>query len=192
MYLSSKASRIRLAEAEAARRNRLEIVKALSHGDISRRDLFRWGLLTAGGLLASKNGLSPFATSAFAAVPTGTPRSPLFGAKKFHTRMPRAVVQKPIPLLRQPNGDAAWAGYGNEPPAKNWSYHNDYSNSGGSAYRNPVTGIGPMEGRPPGEFFAHQRWDELYPKVGYCMSLGQIEPHSRYCDEMPEQAANSV
>jgi FtsP/CotA-like multicopper oxidase with cupredoxin domain len=192
MYLSSKASRIRLAEAEAARRNRLEIVKALSHGDISRRDLFRWGLLTAGGLLASKNGLSPFATSAFAAVPTGTPRSPLFGAKKFHTRMPRAVVQKPIPLLRQPNSDAAWAGYGSEPPAKNWSYHNDYSNSGGSAYRNPVTGIGPMEGRPPGEFFAHQRWDELYPKVGYCMSLGQIEPHSRYCDEMPEQAANSV
>jgi hypothetical protein len=31
-----------------------------------------------------------------------------------------------------------------------------------------------MEGRPPGEIFAHQRWDEFFPQVGYVMSRGQI------------------
>ena len=39
MYLPWNASRKRLAEAEGARRNRLEIVKAWSTGQISRRDL---------------------------------------------------------------------------------------------------------------------------------------------------------
>ena len=75
MYLSFKASRARQREAEAARYNRAEIVKALSHGQINRRDLFKWGIFTGAGALALKNGLSPFARSAFAAVPTGTPPS---------------------------------------------------------------------------------------------------------------------
>src|SRR5262244_3757017 len=82
-YLSPKASRIRQREAQNARNNRAEIVKALSLGQITRRDLYKWGLLTTSGIIALKNGLSPFARSAFAAVPTGTPRSPLFGAQKF-------------------------------------------------------------------------------------------------------------
>ncbi len=38
-YLSSKASRIRQREAQNARNNRAEIVKALSIGQITRRDL---------------------------------------------------------------------------------------------------------------------------------------------------------
>ena len=84
MYISDKASRIRQREAQKARDNRAEIVKALSLGEISRRDLFKWGIFTATGALALKNGLSPFARSAFAAVPTGTPRSPLFGASQVH------------------------------------------------------------------------------------------------------------
>ena len=78
MYISDKASRIRQREAQKARDNRAEIVQALSLGEISRRDLFKWGIFTATGALALKNGLSPFARSAFAAVPTGTPRSPLY------------------------------------------------------------------------------------------------------------------
>src|SRR5690242_1863484 len=119
MYLSRNASRRRHHEAENARANRREIVEALSHGTISKRDLFRWGLLTVTGALVAKNGLSSWATSAYAQVPTGTPRSPLFGAKKFNDPMRRQVLQKPIPLLRQTNGDAAWQlppGSG-EPPA---------------------------------------------------------------------------
>ena len=55
-FLSTKASRIRLREAQNARNNRAEIIKALSIGQISRRDLYKWGLLTFGGL-ALKNGL---------------------------------------------------------------------------------------------------------------------------------------
>lgn len=194
MYLPRETKGIRLREAERALENRLEIVKALSVGQITKRDLLRWGYFTAAGLLVAKNGLSPFATSAFAQAPVGAPRSPTFGAAKFHDPMPRAVVQTPVPLLRKANGDAAWqfASGGSELPAKNLSYHTDYNASGRTAFRNPVTGVGPFEGRPPGEFFAHQRWEELYPKKGYLLSLGQIRAGSRYCDGMPEQNANSL
>src|SRR5215510_12893533 len=85
MYISKNASRIRQREAQNARNNRAEIVKALSLGQITRRDLYKWGLFTATGVIAVKNGLSPLAPSAFAdgGVPTGTPPSPLFGAQKF-------------------------------------------------------------------------------------------------------------
>src|SRR5215831_14705714 len=88
MYLSTKASRIRQREAQNARNNRAEIVKALSLGQITRRDLYKWGLLTTAGVIALKNGLSPLAPSAFAdgGVPTGTPRSPLFGAQNLPSR----------------------------------------------------------------------------------------------------------
>src|SRR5215471_21270404 len=99
-YLSTKASRIRQREAQNARNNRAEIVKALSLGQITRRDLYKWGIFTAGGVLALKNGLSPLARSAFAAVPTGTPPSPLFGARKFADRLNRLALQRPQPLTR--------------------------------------------------------------------------------------------
>src|SRR5215468_766168 len=82
-FLSSKASRIRQREAQRARDNRAEIIRALSIGQITRRDLYRWGIFTVAGGLAWKHGLNPFVRSAFAAIPTGTPRSPLFGAQKF-------------------------------------------------------------------------------------------------------------
>src|SRR5262245_32336842 len=102
MYLSRTASRARVREAQHARDNRAEIVKALSHGEITRRQLYKWGIFTASGLLALKNGLSPFAMSAFAQVPTGTPRSPLFGVQKFTQRMPRLMLQTPVRLTRDP------------------------------------------------------------------------------------------
>ena len=57
MYLTEKASKRQIREALNARNNRLEIVKALSHGQIHRRDLVRWGLVTAGGLIAPISGL---------------------------------------------------------------------------------------------------------------------------------------
>ena len=49
IYLPGNASKARLRQAENARKNRAEIVKALSQGKVSRRELFRWGLVTAGG-----------------------------------------------------------------------------------------------------------------------------------------------
>src|SRR5687768_7992049 len=131
MYISSKASRIRQREAQRARQNRAEIVKARAMGQVSRRDLIKWGAFTAGGLLVCKNGLSPFARSAFADVPTGTPRSPLFGAQRFTTPLPRLQLQTPVPMVpvvRDGETDAAFTGgFASERPARRLSYHNDYN-----------------------------------------------------------------
>src|SRR5437660_494177 len=123
IFLSHKASAARLREAENARKNRLEILKALSKGEITRRDLYKWGIFTVTGALALKHGLSPFAPSAFAdsSIPTGTPRSPLFGAQKFTTPLPRLALQTPTPLTQSGTGLNATANFPaalNEPAAK--------------------------------------------------------------------------
>src|SRR5215469_7756861 len=76
LYLPWNTSKNRIREAENARNNRLEIVKALSWGQISRRDLLKWGLITAAGALAPIKGLSPFVSSAYGEIPTGAPSSP--------------------------------------------------------------------------------------------------------------------
>jgi manganese oxidase len=49
IYLPEKVSKARQREAEDARKNRAEILRAYSHGKISRRDLVKWGLITTGG-----------------------------------------------------------------------------------------------------------------------------------------------
>src|SRR3954464_4861448 len=104
MYLSWKASRARMKEAQTARDNRAEIIRALSQGQITRRDLYKWGIFTTTGALALKNGLSPFAPSAFAdsQVPTGTPRSPLFGATKSRYEFVRLQLQTPVQITKVP------------------------------------------------------------------------------------------
>ena len=66
IYLPEKASQARKKEAENARKNRAEIIRAYSHGKVSRRDLIKWGIITSGGLLAPIHGLNPFVTSAYA------------------------------------------------------------------------------------------------------------------------------
>jgi FtsP/CotA-like multicopper oxidase with cupredoxin domain len=202
-YLSSKESRIRQKEAQNARNNRAEIVKAHSLGQITRRDLYKWGLLTATGL-ALKNGLSPFARSAFAAVPTGTPSSPLFGVQKFSQPFRRLALQNPIQMTQVPNtindplsnGEAMFAPQPNQPTQRNarrQSYHNEFTQyPNNAAFRNPVTGRGPIEGRPPGEIFAHQRWNEFFPKKGYIMSWAPIAPNSGFHPNLPAQQPNSI
>src|SRR5258708_18718135 len=60
IWLSPNADRRRLRDAENARKNRQEITKALSHGQISRRDLVKWGLFTTAGTIAGIGGLSPY------------------------------------------------------------------------------------------------------------------------------------
>src|SRR5262247_350067 len=193
-FLSSKASRIRQREAQNARDNRLEIRTALNRGQITRRDLYKWGLFTTTGFLAWKNGLSPYARSAFAAIPTGTPRSPLFGAQKFTQPLPRLAVQTPIPLTRDPaTGNALFPANLGERPAKRLSYHTDFTNNPADPqFRNPLTNRGPIEGRPPGEVFAHQRWDEFFPKVGYVATWGQVAPNTRFHPNFPAQNPNTV
>ncbi len=62
-WLSEKSSKARLREAENARRNRQEMIKAHSTGQVSRRDLIKWGLITGAGLLLPMNGFSAHAQS---------------------------------------------------------------------------------------------------------------------------------
>lgn len=198
MFISKLASRIRQREAQAARNNRAEIVQALSWGEITRRDLVKWGIFTGAGALALKNGLSPFASSAFAAsIPTGTPRSMINGAKKFTQAMNRLHLMTPHQLRRTAEGHAAFPDELNERPGKRLSYHTDYTNEVAAGninneFRNPLTGRGPIEGRPPGEIFAHQRWDEYFPKVGYVMSLANMSKDCKFHPVMEEQRTNKV
>lgn len=219
MYLPFSASRIRQREAQNARNNRAEIIKALGNGQISKRDLLRWGIYTSGGLLVAKNGLSPFARSAYASDETGVPRSPLRGATKFSQPMHRLSYRAPIPLtptLHLPNGAtssqitkdtfADFPSGMNEPSAKRLSYHTDYTNwrnrngrqgpatapDFGNDFANPMTQRGPMEGRPPGEMFSHQRWAEFFPKVGYVSSLARCNADTYFHDLMDHQSADSM
>src|SRR5688500_20214676 len=111
MWLDKKASKARIREAENARRNRQEIIKARSTGQISRRELLKWGLISAGGALAWKHGLNPFVRSAYASIPTGSPLSPLFGQLPFTQPMPRFDV---LPRYTDPMNRQWW--FGKPPP----------------------------------------------------------------------------
>jgi len=148
IFLPRNASKARLRDAERARRNRAEIVRELSWGRISRRDLLKWGLFTGAGALASKGGLNPFMPSSASAAfgPTGAPPSPLFGVSAFTQPMPRFDV-----LPRQP---IACCFPGPTAEANQTQIPVDPLLGGGT---------GPCEGRPPGPIWAHQRFSEHYP-----------------------------
>ena len=150
IFLNEKnASKARLREAENARRNRAEIVKAFSQGQVSRRDLMKWGLITTGGLLAPVSGLNPFVNSAYGSIPTGAPASPLFGVQPFTQPMPRfdLLDRKPVSSLTPaPQAQANQTQQAVDPAL------------GG--------GFGPIEGRPPGPIWAHQRFNVFPPQIG--------------------------
>ena len=153
IFLPKKPSKLRLREAENARRNRLEIVKARSIGQITRRDLIKWGIFSGFGALAWKNGLNPFVNSAFASIPTGTPRSPLFGVQPFTQPMPRFDV-----LTRNPE-----PGFLNPAPTAEANTTQQLLNAALEGVRPGDTG--PIEGRPPGPIWAHQRFAQFPPRI---------------------------
>src|ERR671929_2258150 len=150
MYLPGDASRARLREALNARRNRQEILAAWSQGQISRRDLVKLGLFTAAGTIIVKNGLSPFAKSAFADsnIPTGLPPSPLFGVKPFTQPMLRFDILPRNPVSSLSPAPTAEANTTQQP-----------LNPGLEGYKPGDTG--PIEGRPPGSIWAHQGFDQF-------------------------------
>jgi manganese oxidase len=203
IYLPKDASKSQIRAAENARKNRLEIVKAYSHGQVSRRDIFKWGLVTGAGLIAPLGGLSPFVGSARAdSIPTGAPPSQLSGAQPFSQPMLRLEVLNPRPAvcIDDPGGDpkkmvvsAGQSGLrGNDAEWRSCQEQIDVHPALGG-------GKGPCEGRPfdprPGkeDYFAHQFWHDYEPKVAYDVSqmpavAGQVKFHP----SMPAQDANSV
>ena len=158
MWLSKKASKARVREAENARRNRQEIIKARSIGQISRRDLLKWGLISAGGALAWKHGLNPFVRSAYASIPTGSPLSPLFGQLPFTQPMPRADL---LPRYTDPFNRQWW--FGKPVPQAEANVTQQLLDPALPGVNPGETG--PIEGRPPGPIWAHQRWNEFLPVI---------------------------
>jgi FtsP/CotA-like multicopper oxidase with cupredoxin domain len=163
IYLPTDASKSRVKAAEDARKNRAEILAAYSHGQISRRDLMKLGLFTAAGMLAPIPGLNPFVPQARAdGIPTGAPRSPLFGVQPFAVPMCRFDIMDRRPISSLNPTPTAESNQTQQPV--------DPRLVGGK------TGLmGPIEGRPPGADWAHQRFDEprFAPQVAIEASQGQ-------------------
>jgi FtsP/CotA-like multicopper oxidase with cupredoxin domain len=187
IYLPKDASKARVREAENARKNRAEILRAYSQGKVTRRELVKWGLITAGGALAPIGGLSPFATSVYASggsgssgggkitgnvgngIPTGTPRSPLFGVQEFSTPMPRFDVIKR-------GNDPLGADFSPVPQACS----NQTLQLLDPGFGLPAGSMGPIEGRPPGQIWAHQQFKQFPPKVSVEMSQAQAQTNNVY------------
>jgi FtsP/CotA-like multicopper oxidase with cupredoxin domain len=171
LYLPSNQSRRRIREAERARRNRAEIVRELSWGRISRRDLIKWGLFTSAGLLAPIGGLNPFVSSASAqggVGPTGAPPSPRFGVASFTQPMLRFdnIAHKAVSALNPaPLTEANQTPQPVDPQL------------GG--------GFGPIEGRPPGPVWAHQRFAQFPPAAAVEMTQAQATTNVVYRPDVP-------
>ncbi|NEX94887.1 multicopper oxidase domain-containing protein [Caulobacter sp. 17J65-9] len=151
----------------------------------SRRALTRNRLLMsatfAAGLLVS----GPGALARGSDVPTGAGPSPLFGATPFTTRMLllEEFGRQTVPTVDNPNAPRLpQAGGCDRGPdgqqldqflaqpmsplpqrEANTAYPNPWAARIGQCVRPLATSA--IEGRPPGEFFAHQRWSEFLPAV---------------------------
>src|SRR6185503_13509217 len=180
IYLPWNASRLQQKAAREAQKERQAIVKALSHGQVSRRQLIKMGLFTGAGMLAPIRGLNPFVPNLLAqtpggpGIPTGLPRSPLFGVSAFTQTMPRFDVlqRKPVSSLTPlPTCEA------------NQTLQEVHPMLGGE--------WGPIEGRPPGPMWAHQRWNEFPPAVGVEVSqMGNKGPNCVYNPAVSQSQIN--
>ncbi len=179
VFLSRDASKARLRDAEYARRNRLDIVKALSQGQVSRRELFKWGLFTGAGVLAPIGGLNPFVGSARGdggtSIPTGFAPSPLFGVQAFTQPMCRFDVLPRNPLSSLNPAPTAESNQTQQPvPAA----------LGG--------GYGPIEGRPPGSIWAHQQFSLFPPKVAVEISQHGARTNTVYNPGCPTSLNSGI
>lgn len=176
IYLPANASRARRREAERARKNRAEVVSAYSQGKVSRRDLVKWGLLTVGGMVAPIRGLNPFVGSAFGdSIPTGAPLSPLFGVQPFTQPMPRFDVLPRNPISSLDPFPTAQA---------NQTQRAVDAALGG--------GFGPIEGRPPGAVWAHQRFNLFAPKVAIEVTQQGARENTAYNPGVPSSLNSGI
>jgi FtsP/CotA-like multicopper oxidase with cupredoxin domain len=185
LFLPDKSSKRRIREAANARKNRLDIIKALADGQITRRELFKWGLFTASGLLVWKHGLNPFVSSAYAdsSIPTGLPRSPLFGVQAFTQPMPRFDV---LPRKTNPFDLAVL----NPTPTKEANTTQQLLNP---ALEGVTPGdTGPIEGRPPGPIWAHQRFDTLPPQIAVEISTEGAKANTVYNPGVPSSLNSGI
>ena len=131
--------------------------------------------------------------------PTGANPSPLFGAQPFTQKMlmfeefgteplPSGAAAHSLPDPGSCQSAANPAAYNtlldnflSEPlfPAPQRTANTELPNAWAATISGclgrPVTGV--LEGRPPGEDFAHQRWDELAPQVYFQSMLAGSRPN---------------
>jgi len=179
-WLSEKSDRARLRAAENARKNRTEIVKALSQGKVSRRDLIRMGLFTSAGVLAPIGGLNPFVrplhaqTSTFSSgtrcfgfsIPTGMTKSPTFGVPAFSQPMPRFDLLKRNAVSTLNPAPTAQANTTQQVLDPGFGF--------------PAGTTGPIEGRPPGAIWAHQAFNTFPPQIAIEISIAQAQANTTY------------
>jgi FtsP/CotA-like multicopper oxidase with cupredoxin domain len=175
IYLPRNASKARIREAERARKNRAEIVRELSWDRVSRRDLIRWGLFTGTGLLAPIRGLNPFVSSASAQEGDGIPRSPLFDVEPFTQPMPRFDVLTRFPASRLTPAPTAEANTTQQPV-------------------HPLLGgrTGPIEGRPPGPVWAHQRFNQFPPVIAVEATQAPATTNYSYNPDVPSSLNSDI
>ena len=183
IWLPKNASAARIREAQNARRNRKEVIKARSQGQITRRELMKWGLLTVGGTLMWKHGFNPLVRSAYASIPTGLPLSPLFGQLPFTQAMPRFDLLTRIPSpLTSPVFNPTPMRLSNQTP---------------HLLDPRLPGVikgesGPAEGRPPGEIWAHQRWNEFLPQIGFNVTQESGKRNTTYDPGVPANLNSDI
>ena len=184
IFLPKDASKARLRDAENARKNRAEILKAFSQGKVTRRELIKWGLITSAGAIAPIGGLSPFVPSVHASgdagggIPTGAPPSPLFGVLPFTAPLPRFdVIHRGTNPL---GGDLTPI-----PTAES------------NQTQQPVPqilggGTGPIEGRPPGPIWAHQQFAKYPPRISCEVSQAQAQTNTVYNPQVDPQFNSGI
>jgi manganese oxidase len=202
MWLTPNADKRRLRDAENARKNRAEALKALCNGQVSRRELVKWGLFTSAGTIASIGGLSPFVRAQTATpsgqrsggsqtscgygggdggggtnnngIPTGLPPSPLSGATPFSQPMPRFDVLKRIATSSLSPAPTLTANTTQQP-----------LNPGIVGGQQGL--FGPVEGRPPGAGWAHQvpPFDTFPPPVAFLNPVAGVGPNNSYNPTVP-------
>jgi FtsP/CotA-like multicopper oxidase with cupredoxin domain len=205
-WLTEKSSKSRLRAAEKARKNRQEIIKAHSQGQVTRRDLIKWGLISAGGMLLPMNGLdahaqvapSPTTTTTTAqdsavlasspgtgggSIPTGLPPSPLTingqTATAFSQPMPRFDV-----LPRNPIGTLTPT-----PTAE--------ANTTQQLLDTQLEGVqpgdtGPIEGRPPGPIWAHQQFSRFPPTIATPVTQEGAKVNNIYNPTVPSTKNSGI
>jgi manganese oxidase len=199
LWVREGADRGRWRDAEEARLNRREIQQALNSGQISRRDLVKWGLYTSAGVIAPIGGLSPFVRSAhgqtaasthFATgaggtgVPTGLPHSPTFGVAPFSSPLYRMDI---LPQYYVPGSQAAKYPMPSIP--RSTTALSPTPTAEANTTQQPVNPLlvngtrgltGPIEGRPPGSIWAHQKFSEFPPQIQIDINTQNAGANSAY------------
>jgi FtsP/CotA-like multicopper oxidase with cupredoxin domain len=202
LWIRDNADKGKWRDAEVARKNRREIQGALTSGQVSRRDLVKWGLFTAAGTIAPIGGLSPFVRSAHAfgggsgsrgsGVPTGLPASPTFGVTPFSeplyrfdilpqgstsgtpvSPLPGVIPVNPTPLNPAPVAQVDTTQTHTLNPALG-------------------TGTGPNEGRPPGPIWAHQQFGAFPPAWAIELTTKDVTANTAYSPGVASNFNNNI